>query len=192
MTGAALLVLEGQVCGSLVPSRAQLSEFSAGVSFVPVEVLESYLDDVLDLGVSDESLFIRKPRPAARAMVLLLICFTTLGVVAIGGPDNLSGISLSALLLIVFLAGLGSALYFVPRTKVIRRFNFANAISREVSSRRGHDRTDMGNFATRLLIRDFWQGKQPANVYPASVNREFGANRELRVNRDPARLRFYH
>ncbi len=156
-TGAALLAYEGRMYGALVPTKSHSREFSHGVAFVPVEVLESYLDDLLDLGVSDESLFIKKPRPSKRALLLVGICLLTL----LGALYSLTvgpfEVPMPALLLSTFLAGIGSAFYFVPRTKILRRFGFATIVSREIAARRGHDRTDLGGFATRLLIRDLWQ-----------------------------------
>jgi hypothetical protein len=155
-TGEALLTYERRVFGNLVPKNKHLVEFGQSVSFVPVEVLESYLDDLLDLEVSDDSLFIKKPRPAKPAIFLLFTCIIALLYPLLAGPSAITGIFLPALVVVFFCAGLGSALYFVPRTKVIRRFSFATVVSRQIAARRGHDRTDMGNFATRLLMRDFW------------------------------------
>jgi hypothetical protein len=156
-TGLALLNHEGWMYGALGPSSINSREFSHGVAFVPVEVLESYLDDLLDLGVSDESLFIKKPRPSKRAVALLAVCLLAL----LGAVFSLTvgsvEIPIPALLLVTFLAGIGSTFYFLPRTKILRRFGFATVVSREIAARRGHDRTDLGGFATRLLIRDLWR-----------------------------------
>ena len=162
--GLALLKFEERVCGTLGSSKAHFAEFSTEVSFVPVEVLEAFLDDVLDLGVSDESLFIKKPRPATRALLLLGTCMSALLLLFFQAPQIAGSTSLPLLLLVVFLAGLGSAMYFIPRAKVLRRFNFATVISREISQRRGTDRSDMGGLATRLLIREWWpvKGSVPA------------------------------
>jgi hypothetical protein len=162
--GRALLEFEEGVCGSLGSSKAHLAVFSTSVSFVPVEVLEGFLDDLLDLGVSDESLFIKKSRPAIRALLLLATCIAALLLLTFHAPDLSGSASLPLLLVVVFLAGLGSALYFIPRTKVLRRFNFATVVSREISQRRGTDKNDMGGFATRLLIREWWgvKGTMPA------------------------------
>jgi len=160
-TGLALLTYEGRMYGSLGPSSANSTEFSHGVAFVPVEVLESYLDDLLDLGVSDESLFIKKPRPSRRAVVLLAVCLLALLGAIISLTIGSVEVPIPALLLVTFLAGIGSTFYFLPRTKILRRFGFATVVSREIALRRGHDRTDLGGFATRLLIRDLWRVRQP-------------------------------
>lgn len=155
--GRALLAYEQVLCGALIPAQRLVREFSAGVAFVPVEVLESYLDDLLDLGVRDESLFIKKPRPAKRA--LLLMCTAVVGLcgAVFAWEGDLTAALLPALLVTTFLAGIGSAMYFLPRTKVIRRFSFATVVSREVASRRGIDKTDMGSFATRFLRGEMWK-----------------------------------
>lgn len=169
--GRALLEFEEGVCGSIGSSKAHLAVFSTSVSFVPVEVLEGFLDDLLDLGVSDESLFIKKSRPATRALLLLGTCIAALLLLTFYAPELAGSTSLPLLLLVVFLAGLGSALYFIPRTKVVRRFNFATVISREISKRRGTDKSDMGGFATRLLMREWWgvKGAMSLNVGPLQV-----------------------
>jgi hypothetical protein len=162
--GAALIQYERVVCGSLLPGQRYVREFGQAVSFVPVEVLESYLDDLLDLGVNDESLFIRKTRPAKRALFLVVLCVATiayLGYLAFSGESNAAW---PLLTVVAFSAGIGSALYFLPRTKALRRFSFATVMSREIARRRGHDRTSIGDFATRLLHRELWGAKPVGRV----------------------------
>jgi hypothetical protein len=129
------------------------------VAFVPVEALESYLDDLLDLAVHDDSLFIRKSQPAKRALFLLGLCCATLSYLVFATVTGAASAALPLLIVVTFCAGIGSALYFLPRTKVLRRFSFATVISREIARRRGHDRTSMGDFATRLLRREIWRVK---------------------------------
>jgi hypothetical protein len=171
--GQALLHYERRICGALIPGPRLSREFGHAVSFVPVEVLESYLDDLLDVGVSDESLFIKKLKPAKRALALIVIGVAALGASAIEVLNGATLASLSALILVTFFAGLGAALYFIPRMKVIRRFSFATLVSGEIARRRGYDRTNVGGFATRLLMRDLWQrgeSQGPAiPPYPARV-----------------------
>lgn len=155
--GDALLAYEHVLGGSLLPAQRVVRQFSVGVSMVPVEVLESYLDDLLDLEVSDESLFIRKSRPAKRAIALAMIAFIALCGAFFILEGELTRAFLPASLLVTFLAGIGSAMYFLPRTQRLRRFSFATVVSREVAYRRGHDKTDMGAFATRLLRGNVWR-----------------------------------
>lgn len=156
-TGRALLDYEQRLCGALIPGPRFSREFGHAVAFVPVEVLESYLDDLLDVGVSDDSLFISKLKPAKRALALIAIAVTALGASAFEVSGGATLASLTALILVTFFSGLGAALYFIPRMKVIRRFSFATVVSGEIARRRGHDRTNVGGFATRLLMRDLWQ-----------------------------------
>jgi hypothetical protein len=156
-TGRALLEYERRICGALIPRQHHNREFGHAVAFVPVEVLESYLDDLLDVGVSDEGLFIKKLQPAKRAWLLSAIGLAAFMSSAIQVMNGATIASVTALIVVTFLSGLGAALYFIPRMKVLRRFSFATVVSGEIARRRGHDRTNVGGFATRLLMRDLWQ-----------------------------------
>jgi hypothetical protein len=168
-TGAALLAYERVVCGSPIPAHRHVRDFGHAVAFVPVEALESYLDDLLDLGVHDDSLFIKKSQPAKRALFLVGLCLATLSYLVFATMTGAASAALPLLIVVTFCAGIGSALYFLPRTKVLRRFSFATVLSREIARRRGQDRTSMGDFATRLLSRELWRVKpvaQGANLPP--------------------------
>lgn len=154
--GRSLMEYESKLCSSLVPRRHPSRHLGQSLVFIPVEVLESYLDDLLELGVSDESLFIKKTRPAKRALFLSAVGVSTFAALVIAVLNGATIASLSALIIVTFLAGLGAAMYFVPRMRSLRRFSFATVLSREIARRRGHDRTNVGGFATRLLMRDFW------------------------------------
>ena len=157
MIGRGLLAYEGRACAALIPSARSLSDFSAAVSFVPVEVLETYLDDLLDLGVSDESLFIKRPKPCWQGRLILgVLAAAIVGALFVWHGD-LTAALMPALLAITFLAGIASSLYFLPRTKAIRRFSFATVVSREIGQRRGQGKTEVGNFATRFLMGDMWK-----------------------------------
>lgn len=172
-TGRALLEYERRICGALIPGQRHNREFGQSVAFVPVEVLESYLDDLLDVGVSDESLFIKKLQPAKRALALSAVGLAAFALSAFEVLSGATVASLTALILVTFLAGLGAALYFIPRMKVLRRFSFATVVSGEIARRRGHDRTNVGGFATRLIMRDLWQRGEAQNpalpLHPARI-----------------------
>jgi hypothetical protein len=157
MIGRGLVGYEAGACAALIPSARNLRDFSAAVSFVPVEVLETYLDDLLDLGVSDESLFIKKSKPCWRGRSFLLVLMAALVGALFVWHGDLTAALMPALLVVTFLAGLGSSLYFLPRTKAIRRFSFATVVSREIGQRRGQGKSEVGNFATRFLMGDMWK-----------------------------------
>ncbi len=165
--GSALVEYERRISGALIPGRRLNREFGEAVAFVPVEVLESYLDDLLDIGVSDEGLFIQKLKPAKRSLILSGVGIVALGTSVFRVLNGATLASVTALILIAFLSGLGGALYFIPRMKVFRRFSFATVVSGEIARRRGHDRTNVGGFATRLLMRDLWsRGEAQGSALP--------------------------
>ncbi len=157
MIGRGLVAYESCGCPALIPSTRGLKDFSAAVSFVPVEVLETYLDDLLDLGVSDESLFIRKSKPCWRGRLFLFVLAAALVTAGFVWHGDLTMAFMPAVLAVTFLAGIASTLYFLPRTKAIRRFSFATVVSREIGQRRGPGKTEVGNFAARFLMGDMWK-----------------------------------
>ena len=157
MTGRGLLAYESSACAALIPSGRALRDFAAAVAFVPVEVLETYLDDLLDLGVSDESLFIKKSKPCWRGRAMLAVLAAGVCGALFVWHGDLTTALMPALLAVTFLAGIASTLYFLPRTKAIRRFSFATVVSREIGQRRGQGKTEVGNFATRFLMGDMWK-----------------------------------
>jgi hypothetical protein len=180
MIGRGLLACERGACAPLIPSARNLRDFSAAVSFVPVEVLETYLDDLLDLGVSDESLFIKKPKLSWRGRTLLTVLATALVGALCAWHGDLTKAVMPALLAVTFLAGIASTMYLLPRTKAIRRFSFATVVSREIGQRRGQGKSDVGNFATRLLMGEMWK----LNDYPAT--------RSMPAHSARAGVRYYH
>jgi hypothetical protein len=155
--GRALLGYERLFGGALIPSGRSAREFSTNVSFVPVEVLETYRDDLLDLGVGDEGLFIRKNNHNRGGVTLLAFLLVGMSGALFALHGDLTAALLPALLFVTFLSGIASTLYFLPRAKVIRRFSFATVVAQEVAQRRGHDKTHVGNFATRLLMGEMWK-----------------------------------
>lgn len=173
MIGRGLLAYENRACAPLIPTQRGLKDFAAAVAFVPVEVLETYLDDLLDLGVSDESLFIKRPKTCWGGRALLLVLAVALGGAILVALGSLKSAFMPALLGITFMAGMASTLYFLPRTKAIRRFSFATVVSREIGQRRGQDRGEVGNLASRFLMGDMWK----LNDYTASRSIGISASR---------------
>lgn len=180
MVGRGLLAYESGSCATLIPNGRSLRNFSTAVAFVPVEVLETYRDDLLDLGVSDESLFIKNCSLCWRGRVVLCILVAALiGALCVWHGD-LAAALMPALLAATFLAGIATTLYFLPRTKAIRRFSFATVVSREIGQRRGQDKTQLGNFASRLLMGEMWK------------LHDYTASRSLPPYPVRIRVRYYH
>jgi len=111
--------------------------FEAGVSFVPVEFLESYLEDLLDLQSKDEDLYIATARKFSWST---LVSILGLGLaIAIGLFTASKGFSLlgSFTVTVVLALPFGVLWHFSPRDFVSRRLRFAKLLQNEVSRRRG-------------------------------------------------------
>lgn len=140
--------------GVLSSSYKLDQQFSAAVSFVGVEVLESYLDDLLDLNVTDESLFILRPWASWQRISFGV----SLGVIALLGMASYSlleegGLALFSCAASLSLAMICTVLICLPRPKILRRFGFATLLSHEILRRRGND--GKGERRSVLSISEF-------------------------------------
>lgn len=133
--------------------NGSVASFREGVSFVPVEVLESYLEDLLDLSIKDTVLNIHQTQKwfqSLKVLALGLLGSVVGGMYSVStGASLLSSLSLTAVLGSPFL----SILYVVPKMSLMRRIRFARVLSAEVSRRRGRDgttRTPVLTFGTVL------------------------------------------
>lgn len=142
-----------------VESRGGIGSFREGVAFVPVEVLESYLEDLLDLGVKEETLYIHRESHWFRSwQILVLGLMVALGAglyAASIGASLLVSFGLTALLSVPF----GFFFHLTPKIGLIRRMSFAQVLSAEISRRRGRDR-DGDSAASRNIFREVLGGSQ--------------------------------
>ncbi len=137
--GAALLSLE-DTQRRYGGGTAALAAFREGVSFVPVEVLESYLDDLLTLSVREETLFIQREFDKAQ----LVSAGLPLAGIIVAIAGGLYASSQGAPAVLSFACTISLALpfavlwHYVPRGAT-RRVRFAQVLSQEIARRRGHD-----------------------------------------------------
>ena len=111
--------------------------FRVGVSSVPVEVLESYFDDLLDIEISDEKLFISRRALGNFFQILSLIGL--FGAFGWGLWSVAKGASaaISFIFTIFMSAPFAVLWHFSPRMQLMRRLGFARILSQEISRRRG-------------------------------------------------------
>lgn len=135
--GAELLCYEGGTRGYGGRSFTAFTAFREGVAFVHVSVLESYLEDLLDLDITEETLFIRRtgfrPRSTHGAFIGLLGALA-LGLYAASGGASLP---LSFGLTVALALPFAVMWHFAPRDGLARRVGFAQIISHEIARRRG-------------------------------------------------------
>lgn len=152
--GSALLHYEERASSRFMLHRQHGREFSVGVSFVPVEVLETYLDDLLDLTVGDDTLFIKRSSFVIKRVVALL------AVLGVGITLVESWLSIP-LIPVIFVAvctlGVLCLAFALPRMRVVRRFSFATLVSREIATRRGQGHGGLRSFAGRMFMGDLWK-----------------------------------
>lgn len=138
--GDSLLQLEERTRPGDFLSADVCFDFRQSVAFVPVEVLESYLEDLLNLEVDQERLFIMIAHRgtwnrAFKAVVALSVACLSAGMLFLL-TDLLPGVQVMAATAVFC----GVIWYLFPPHGEVRRMRFAQIVSREVARRRGIDK----------------------------------------------------
>lgn len=145
------------------------SEFRQGVSYIPVETMESYLEDLLDLEVSTERLFIfREPRLHASFLSLggLLFAICTGLYAASSGASLILAFGLTVCLALPFAV----LWHYTPREGLMRRVYFAQVLSHEISRRRGDRDGSESSRPTLVLHRFLGRKAAPRSAQGAALN----------------------
>ena len=148
--GIALLCYEAQVgtvrsviamgkpnAGGALEQSESYQTFARAVSFVPVEVLESYLEDLLNYTIPESRLAIADTHSPLRATLITLggMIFA----VGLGGYASWIGAGLALALSITIFMAVPFAIhwYFLPKESFVRRLVFGHVLTHEIGRRRG-------------------------------------------------------
>ena len=135
--GETLLSIEAQYLYYAYGSHAVQQEFRERVSFVSVEILESYLEDVLDRSVSLDFLHIVRPGIWNRFDILTIISVICAGAagayLSLYSHSSLIGVLVTCSLVLPVLI----VWFRSPFGTLARRVGFARIISHEIARRRG-------------------------------------------------------
>lgn len=131
-------------------------DLRTGLAFVSVEILESYLEDLLDLSVSENRLGITLGRtiwPVTYLSFAGLVIALALGLFAAStGASLLLAFALTGVIGLPF----GMLWHYAPRDGLSRRVLFGQVLSHEIARRRGTFRDDRGAAGTvirNLIVR---------------------------------------
>lgn len=147
---------------SQIGSKA-LKELRESLVFVPVEALESYLEDLLNAEIPSERLFLLPDRLGARVAWLALA-----GLLFAVGVGLLAASS-GAALLVSFAVTLVTATPFAvlwhisPREASVRRMRFAHVLSHVISQRRGGKRNKPSQ-PVSLVFEGLWPRHERRDV----------------------------
>ncbi len=121
---------------SSVPPSA-LKSFRHSVSPLPVEVLESYLDDLLSLEITCSELFLPSDTFSNRISLFSLLGLVASVVCGVYAASTGATFFLSLGLTICLASPFAVLWHFSPRERTIRRMRYAQVLSHEISRRRG-------------------------------------------------------
>ncbi len=128
-----------------------LQDFRAALSLIPLEVLESYLDDLLDPAITNEALYIGKSSFWRSAIIPFFGLTVALGI-GLLLADQGSSFWLSFVLTILLAIPSALCWYFYPQGLVSRRMMFAQLLSQEIYRRRGFDTQGRAKQRPRVII----------------------------------------
>lgn len=158
--GSALLAYERSA--RAIPARPErlVLELRENLAFTQVEILESYLEDLLDLDRSESELFIDRSFILSRSVPLSLsglFSAVFIGMYLVGEGIPLAASSaISSLLSVPFLV----LFYVSPRGALARRLMFAQVLSLEIARRRGRDKGEAPRgFSPSLIVGGLFQSK---------------------------------
>jgi hypothetical protein len=172
--GGELLRYESSTRGYGHQAFAAFTRFREGVAFVAVEVLESYLEDLLDIDVSDDALFIKLQGFRVRSIHWALVGL--LGAVTVGLYAASTGASLPLSLGVTVALAFPFAIvwHFAPRDGLTRRVGFAQILSHEIARRRGGDDGRPKTLSPAALLEKLVAHRNPSSArirYNTSVGR---------------------
>lgn len=158
LIGQALQAYDQRCFVEGVAEQPSFTALREDLVFVQLEILESYLEDLLNLKVNDEHLHIRIVCPSwkLRTYEFAIVCFAVLlgAIASLSGAAQFTSYALTVLAATPLLA----LYYFAPRS-ARRRMRFARLLSKEISRRRGHDDSGTG---TGISLSDFFiKGSAP-------------------------------
>ncbi|MDC0358864.1 hypothetical protein OAO01_08615 [Oligoflexia bacterium] len=163
--GFALLQFEDSSKGD-----AATEEFRVDVSFVSIEALEAYLEDLLDLKISEDILFLNQDKFRLRASHFFPVGIA--GAMALGIYAASRGASLLLSLSLALFMAVPFALFWQlsPHGKTARRMLFAKVVSHEISRRRGDDDSDEERPLNTLTLRELFSRRASGSATGAACS----------------------
>jgi hypothetical protein len=143
--------------------------FHQEVAFIPTEVLESYLDDLLNLGRTERELYITPEKSClARRKTCGLVAAVVVAAVFLG--TWMDGYLALAVPVAVALGAIFSLLWIVvPYSSMSRRIKFAQIVSQEVTRRRGGaGASQRRRLSTRQVLEQLLSASEPEQLQGAA------------------------
>lgn len=158
--GHALISYERSARAIPIRPERLVTELRANLSFVQIEMLESYLDDLLDLEIADEKLYIGRNFILNRSVPIALVGLFASVVTGMYLTGEGIALMLSSVISTALALPFLILFYFSPRGALARRIMFAQILSLEVSRRRGRGRGESPRgFSPSVIVGGLFQGK---------------------------------
>lgn len=142
---------------ALVVANGNQIQFRQAVVFLPVEILETYLHDLLTPRVTNETLFIKPESLCASSLIWIPLALIALALVITTSAGLISPLYLTAIMGMTLACVSGALVYYSLAQGMLRRMKFSRMVNIEIIRRRGND-----GATNRILT-------QPPQSYPRSA-----------------------
>jgi hypothetical protein len=136
--------------------------FRVGVTTVPVEVLESYFEDLIDIEIPEEKLFIRRRNIGHFFQVLSLIGLVGAFAWGLWSVERGASPVVSFFFTLFMSAPFGVLWHCAPRIQIVRRLGFARVISQEIFRRRGGGKDEGRGANASMVISELLSPQTPS------------------------------
>ena len=147
-------------------------KFHETVFFIPVEVLESYREDLLDIDITESKLFINQKSITDKfssyfnltslSFLLLFIISLSFGIYNLFQSGSVfTSLIISSVVLLPYIFFID----LVPNNKIIRRVRMSKIIMQEINSRKGSKNTKVNNGKFELFISEIGTTGEACNCY---------------------------
>lgn len=141
-----LEIEESNLLYSFLPKQPK-KILQENLAFMPTEVLEAYLEDLIDFTISDEELYIKNAKDSRFELLTLLSVVGTTMVMSYSGFELLST-SLTVGFIIILAAVIQK---LTPSILPNRRLFFARILSAEISRRNGDQNKDKSSIFKEII-----------------------------------------
>jgi len=118
-------------------TRESQEQFHTTVAFLPVEVLESYLEDLLEVGTSSEQLYLKRDSVGRWLGISAFLGLAGALVAGLWNAASGASLLLSFLLSVLIASPFAIVWHLSSKESYLRRLRLARVVSQEISSRRG-------------------------------------------------------
>jgi len=142
-------------------TKESQDHFHTTVAFIPVEVLDSYLEDLLEVGTRSEQLYLKKDTVGIWFGICAFLGLTGALIAGLWSAASGASLSFSFLLSIAIVSPFAVLWHLSSKESYLRRLRLARVLSQEISGRRGRGNEVLEDTVSTIFPNFFGQRVKP-------------------------------